>query len=464
MIRTAEPVSPTPTRLRAAVGVAVAGAVLTAVAPAVGVVDASAPPAFTAWPLLTLLALLPAALAALFLARGQELTAAAALVAPAVFTVGRLLNDLQLVVDPLDAARPELFRPASLDPPTPTAGVWLLLVGHVLLIAAGALATLGAEPDVRSERAGFVLPATAGTVAGLGLFTAPFTSTDALVPARGPFDSPALPMLGGLVVAVAAPALAVLAASATTHEARKGGLLGLAAVLLGFALPPIATALAADGVGLAAGPFLVLAGAVALAWPQRTRKATDDVRDRDVELPGRRRLHVIAAVSGLVAAAAAAVGASTDHLVLPGGFPPPTDYAARLLWPAAIATAVLAAVLPAKAAVRPAFAVVTATIPLAAAGALDAVFAATRVAAVQPGPGVWFTAGAVVAAAVAAVAAALAGAVERDEVGTAATEPPLPLVAAVLIAALLALGAFGLPVLRAPDFVPIGAFGLRVGS
>ena len=453
-------------------GVAAAGALLTAVAPAVGVVDGSAPPAFTAWPLLAPLALLPTALAAVFLVRGQVLTAAAALVAPAAFAVGRLLNDVQLLVGPLDASRPELFRPASLEPPSPSAGVWLLLAGHVLLIAAGALATLGAEPDVRSDRASFVLPATAGIVAGIGLFTAPFTSADALIPARGTFDSPTWPMLGGLVLTVAAPALAVLAASSTTTEARKGGLLGLAAVLLGSAVPPIATAFAVDAVGPAVGPFLVLAAAVALAWPQRAGKRDaeeydaeeHDAEEHNVELPGQRRLNAIAAVLGLVAAALAAVGASTDHLVLPGGYPPPADYAARLLWPAAIATGVLAVALLAKSAVRPAFTVVAATVPLAAAGALDAVFTATQVDVVQPGTGVWFTAGALVAAAVAAGTAALAGAVERDEVGTTTTEPPLPLIAATLIAVLLAVGAFSLPVLRAPDYVPIGAFGLRVGS
>ncbi|MFD1151701.1 hypothetical protein ACFQ3T_31590, partial [Saccharothrix hoggarensis] len=237
MIRTAEPVSPTPTRLRAAVGVAVLGSALTAAAPAVGVVDA--PPAFTAWPLLALLALLPAALAVVFLSRGQELTAAAALVAPAVFAVGRLLNDLQVAVNPVAASRPELFRPVDLAAPSPTAGAWLLVAGHVLVIAAGALAvaTLGAEPDVRSEHATFFVPATAGIVAGIGLFAAPFTSTDALIPGRGPFESPTLPMAGGVLVTLAAPALAVLAASATTNEARRGGVLGLAAVVLALALP-----------------------------------------------------------------------------------------------------------------------------------------------------------------------------------------------------------------------------------
>ncbi|MFI9007310.1 hypothetical protein ACIGNX_08790 [Actinosynnema sp. NPDC053489] len=463
MIRTAAPVSPTPTGLRTAVGVAAAGALLTAAAPAVGVVDGSAPPAFTAWPLLALLALLPTALAAVFLARGQELTAAAALLAPAVFAVGRLLGDLQLLVDPVKAARPELLRPASLAEPHPAVGLWLLLAGHVLLVAAGALAaaTLGAEPDVRGERAGFALPATAGTIAGIGLFTAPFTSTDALIPAHGAVDSPVLPMLGGLLLTAAAPVLAVLAASATTDEAREGGLLGLSAVLLAAAVPPLVTALVVDAVGPAVGPFLVLAAAVALAWP---RRVVGDAPKDDVGLPGLRRLHVITAVLGLAAAATAALGASTDLLVLPDGSPPPADYAARPLWPAAVAVGVLAVALLARAAVRPAFAVAAATVPLGAAGALDAVFAATRVDVVEPGAGVWFTAASLLAAGAAAVTAALAGAVERDEVGTTAAEPPLPLVAAALIAVLLSVGAFGLPVLRAPDYVPIGAFGLRVGS
>lgn len=470
MIRTAEPVSPAPTRLRAAVGVALLGSLLSAVAPAVGVVDASAPPAFTAWPLLAVLALAPAALAAAFLARGQELTAAAALIAPAVFAVGRLLNDLQIVVDPIDASRPELFRPASLGAPTPTAGVWLLLAGHVLLIAAGvaAAATLATEPDAPSGRTSFVLPATAGTVAVIGLFTAPFTSTDALIPAHGPLESATLPMLGGLLITLAAPVLAVLAASATTHETRRGGLLGLATVLVTLALRPIATAIAVDRVDFAVGPFMVLAAAVAIAWPRRTDPETsepgDDTAKHEVELPGPRRLHVITGVLGLAAALAAVLGALTDHLALPAGFPSTTDYAARLLWPAAIVTAALAAALLARAQVRPAFTVALATVPMAAAGALDAVVAATQVEAVQPGPGIWFTVLAVVVAAAAAVTAALAGAMERDEVGTTRTEPPLPLIATTLIGALLAIGAFSLPLLQAPDYVPIGAFGLRVGS
>ncbi|MGM1060741.1 hypothetical protein [Saccharothrix sp. Mg75] len=463
MIRTADPVPSTPTRLRAAVGLGLAGSLLGATAPLVGVVDAGAPPAFTAWPLLAVLAFAPTALAAVLLARGHGAGAAASLLAPAAFAVGRLLVDLQVLVGPLDAARPELFRPPALDPPAPAAGAWLLIAGHVLLVAAGALAAAApAEPDARGGRAGFVLPAVAGLLAGAGLVAAPFTSSDALVPAGGALDSPALPMLGGLLLVVAAPALAVLAAGAPTPEVRRGGLLGLAATLVTVALPPIAAGLAVDRLDPAPGPFLVLAAAVLLAWPGRARERNAD--RADPELPGLRRLHAAAGVLGLVAAACAVGGALADQLVLPAGLPAPTAYAARLLWPAAVATAALGAALLVRGAVRPAFAVATAAVPLAAGGALDAVFAATRVDAVQPGPGTWFTAAAVVAALAAAATAALAGAVERDEAGVERAEAPLPLVAGALIAALLAVGAFALPVVEAPDHAPITAFGLRVGS
>ncbi|MBY8850416.1 hypothetical protein K7G98_19135 [Saccharothrix sp. MB29] len=469
MIRTADPVSSAPTRLRPAVGLGLAGSLLGAAAPLVGVVDAGAPPAFTAWPLLAVLAFAPTALAAVLLARGHQVSAAASLIAPAVFAVGRLLVDLQVLVDPLDTARPELFRPATLDAPTPAAGVWLLLAGHVLLVTAGALAaTTLAEPDARAERARFVLPAVAGLLAGAGLFAAPFTSTDALVPARGPLDSPTLPMLGGLLLVVAAPVLAVIAASATTPEARRGGLLGLAAALVTVALPPVATALATDRVSPAAGPFLVLAAAALLTWSQRDRatdRATDRAADRAAGAPNQAARPAPPAHRRgrprLVAAAAAVVGALTDQLVLPVGLPaPPTTPPGSCgppPSPSASGRALLARARP------PAFAVATRpsrSPPPARSTPCSPPRGSTpssRPRHVVHGRGA-------LAALAAAVTAALAGAVERDEAGTASGEAPLPLIAGALIAALLAVGAFALPVIEARDYAPITAFGLRVGS
>ncbi|MEV0678432.1 hypothetical protein AB0I60_18140 [Actinosynnema sp. NPDC050436] len=457
MTRTADLTSPVHPRTRLAVGLAAAGGLCGAIGPLVRVVDGSAPPAYPAWPLLAVLALLPAGVSGYFLLRRREVAAAAALVPAGVVAVGRFLVDLQVVRDPLVAARPELFRPASLVPPQPAFGAWLLLAGHVLVVAAAVLAAGGVDQDgERSQR--FGLPATAGVVAAVGLFTAPYTSTDAFIPAAGPLDARLLPLLGGLLLVLAAPVLAVLAASTGDADARRGGLLGTAAALVALAVPGLVTALALDEVDVTPGPFLVLAAAAALAWSTADRSATDR-EEHDVELPGRRRLMLITGALGVATGVAAALGALVDHLHVPG-VAAPTDYAARLLWPAAAAVTALA-LLP-KA--RPAFTVATATVPLAAGLALDAAFNATRVPSVEPAAGVWFTALAAVLAVAAAVSAGLAGAVERDEEGVERGSPPLPLLAAGSIAGLLALGAFALPVLRAPDYVPITAFGLRVGS
>ncbi|MBW4716062.1 hypothetical protein [Saccharothrix obliqua] len=446
MIRTADPATP-------ALGLAAAGAACAVAGPLVSVVDGSAPPAFTAWPLLAVLALLPVAVSAFFLLRGRSTTAAAALVPAGVFAVGRFLIDLQILRDPVLATRPELLRPDSLSGPEPVFGAWLLLAGHVLTCAAGVVALTRVDREGgRAER--FGLPAAAGVVAAVGLFMAPYRSSDAFIPAGGPLDAPPLPFAGGLLVLLAAPVTAVLAASSGDPDTRRGGLLGTAAALVALGAPGLATASALDRVDVAPGPFLVLAAAVALVW------STTDKKERDLALPGRGRLHVIAAALGVATGASAALGALLDHLAVPEGVTQPTDYAARLLWPAAVAVALLG-LLPRA---RPAFAVATATVPLAAGLALDAAFNATRVPFVEPAAGVWWTALAVVLAAAAAITAALAGAVERDEEGASRVPPPLPLVAACLTAALLAVGAFALPVLRAPDYAPITAFGLRVGS
>ena len=222
-----EPASPASPRLRVAFGLATAGALLCAAAPLLGVVSESddAPPAFTAWPLLAILALLPIALAAAFL-RNHPLVAAGVLAVTGLFAPGRLLVDLQITVDTTYTTRPELFRPTSLTPLTPSTGLWLLVAGHVLVLAAGVLAAVGttAEPggDQSTTRRFLGLVVTAGAVAAIGLFMAPITSTDPLVPTGGPLDAPALAMIGGLLLAAAAPAAGVLAASNPAPENRRG--------------------------------------------------------------------------------------------------------------------------------------------------------------------------------------------------------------------------------------------------
>jgi hypothetical protein len=215
------------------------------------------------------------------------------------------------------------------------------------------------------------------------------------------------------------------------------------------------------------GSVLLLLAAVAHAVLARVLggDAREPAEQKAVELPGVRRLHLTTGVLGLVAAACALGGVLGAQLVVPDGLPLPVGYAERLLWPALIAVAVLSAALIGNvAAARPALTVALAALPLAAGGALDAVFAGTQIGSVKPGGGVWFTVLAVVVAIAAAVTAALAGALEREEVEPTKSEAPLPLVAVVLIGALLALGAFALPVLRGPDYHPVGLLDFRVTS
>jgi hypothetical protein len=70
--------------------------------------------------------------------------------------------------------------------------------------------------------------------------------------------------------------------------------------------------------------------------------------------------------------------------------------------------------------------------------------------------GVWFTGLAMIIAAVAAGLAALAGAVERDDVDLTERGANLAVIVPAAAAVLLAIGAFGLPAVRAPDFVAPG--------
>ncbi len=461
---------PAPVRLRVAFGLAAAGALLSAAGPLTGVVTEDVPPAFTAWPLLLLLAFLPVALAATFL-KNHPAVAAGVLAVTALFAPGRLLVDLQITVDTTYATRPELFRPTSLTPLTPGTGLWLLVAGHVLVLAAGVLAAVATpsedDADQASTRRFLGLVVTAGAVAAIGLFMAPITSTDPLIPTGGPLDAPALAMIGGLLLAVAAPAAGVLAASNPAPENRRGGLLAVAAALAALALPPLVAGLTADGLGVSIGSVLLLLAAVAHAVLAKVlgQDAGELAEQKAVELPGQRRLHLTAGVLGLLAAASALGGVLAAQLVVPEGLPLPVGYAERLLWPALIVVAVLsAALIGNRASARPAFAVALAALPLAAGGALDAVFAATQIGSVKPGNGVWFTVLAVVLAIAAAVTAALAGALEREEVEPTRHQAPLPVVALTLIGSLLALGAFALPVLRGPDFHPVGLLDFRVGS
>ncbi|MEU7525892.1 hypothetical protein AB0A74_09180 [Saccharothrix sp. NPDC042600] len=456
MIRTAEPVAPASTGLRAALGLAVAGAVCGAVGPVLHVVDDTAPPAFTAWPLLALLALLPVAVATYYYARGRATTGAAVLVPLGAFAVCRFLVDLAIALDPVGVSRPELLRVTTLAAPEPAAGLWVLLAGHVLTAAAAVVAVSRLETE--GGRGGrFGLATAAAVVAVAGLLSPPFASLDPFLRAGSVLDGPGPALVGGLLLLVAVPVATLLAASSADDDVRTGGLLGVALTLPALVAPGLAAVAVVDEIFLGVGAVTVMIGAAGLVFAALLPEHV--LKEREGALPGLRRLNLVVAVLGLAAGAFLLVGALTPHLSVPAGLSAPTDYAARLLWPAAAFT--LLALAP-KA--RPAFIAATAAIPLAAGLSLDAVFAATQVATVLPGPGVWSTTVGVVLAIAAVITAVVAGAAERDEEDVTTTSPSLPLIAVALIAGLVAVGAFAMPVVRAPDLTPITALGLRVGS
>ncbi|TWP44888.1 hypothetical protein FKR81_40515 [Lentzea tibetensis] len=454
---------PVAARLRSAWGLAAGGAVLLAAAPLVGVVGGSAPPAFTSWPLLAALALLPVVVSGVLMTRGRPLVAAAVLAAVAAFAPGRLLSDLQIGLDALAVSRPELLRPRSLDPLDPSAGLWLLIAGHLLTLAAGVLAanrSVGDEADASDKLIRVVL---VSAFAAISLLGTPFTSTDVLLLAHGPWDLPLIGLAGGLLVAAAAPLAAALSASSTEPDTRRGGLIGVALAIIAVAAPPLVAGLAADGLGVTWGPIaaLVAAALLLLEHPDRTVRAEQDEK-AELTLPGTARMHAVAGVFGVLAGAATVVGALVPQLTVTAGLTAPENYAAKLLLPAGVAVAVLGAWLLARgvaAAVRPTFLVSLAALPLTAAAALDTVLAATQIAVVQPGPGIWAMAGGLVLAAVAGVCGAVAGAVERED-----TEPeprgetPVPVLATAFGAGLLAVGAFALPAVKAADLVAPGLF------
>jgi hypothetical protein len=81
-----------------------------------------------------------------------------------------------------------------------------------------------------------------------------------------------------------------------------------------------------------------------------------------------------------------------------------------------------------------------------------------------PGAGVWFGALAVLLVLVAAVIATLAGALEREDVDLSELEAQPVLGWVAVLAALLAVGAFGFPAVTGPDYESAGLWTFRIAS
>lgn len=489
-----------PARIRLALAVAALGAIMLAVGPLTQLVTPSVAPGFTAWPLLALLAIAPVGLAASYALSGRSSAASAVVIALALFAPGRALLDWQLIADPNLATRPELLLPTSLLELRPSAGVGFLLAGHALALLAGLIA-YGNEPDAVLDGIGSGAPqddrsaeeaagrlgagqgrlALALSVAGLaavGLTGAPFHSDSPYVVPEAVFDAGFWVVLGGLLVAVAALVATGLAISAADRDAVLGGLAGAAAGVAVLVIPPIVSALVVPALHLAWGPVLALLAAACLlgvGWViVRQPAASTDQPPVDVELPGQARLQLVGGILALVSGAAALLGGLTPLVVFAGSVAAGADtpqlgaYPGRLLLPAGAVMLLLGGALLARriaSVVRPALAVASSTVLLGGAAALDTALTALdgapiplpagiQAVQVSPGSGLWATCLAMLCAVGAACCAGLAGTVERGEVDLTEVGEDRALVAPSIIAGLAAVGAFGLPVLIAPGYLP----------
>ena len=471
-----------------AVGIATAGAVLVAIAPALGVVTSASGAAKGAQPAAAavtgVLALVMPFLAVLLLRGGRVLGSIGVLSGGAAAGVGAVVLDVQLFTGPIDANRFELFRPTSAATLHAGTGAVVVVVGHALVVLAGVLAlwtmrrsALLDDPDVfdtgllgggDAESRGTSLAGRCGrrmsTVTGLAagvaaaaLFAPPLGSADPVVLVSAVVESARPLLIGTALLAVAVLVVTALALVSTSVPAGAGAVAGVALGALGVFAPRLVAAGLLDRISVGVGSVLgtvatlvLLACAAVLARSSRpglSRAPAPADRTTEVRLPNAARMHLLTAVLGLLSGAAAVVAALLPILTTPAGVAQPQIYPARVLLLAGVVlAAVCAGMVTGTIAplLRPVVAIVWVTPVLGADGVLQAVLVATSVPGIGAGPGAWITVLAVLLAAGCGISAGLAGAVERDDVDTSGehnTGRGVAVTAAVAMgAALLGLG------------------------
>lgn len=459
---------------------------LTVVGLGQGLVDGAPPAGFGSGFLLWVLAFAPGVAASLFVLFGRALTGAGVLVGAALVAPGLALVDAQFLVDALRASRPELLVPTSLADLPPSAGIFLLLAGHVAAVVAGGLAAgrAGADPNSdyfaaldrslsgtgRGPAMGWALAA--ATVSIAGLFFAPFQSDNAFLLGHDLVDSPDLVRYGGILLALTLLIGGVAAAGNARPPIARGMGLGLFLAIAWLALPQVFAIASIDWLRFERGgglltlvPMGILVAVLFLVRGDREVAET-----ADETLDGDSPLHLVTGVLGVLTGIAAICGAVGALVVVEGG-DQPVSYANRQLIPAGIVVVLLASALFTRwaGAVRPAFVVSLGAVAVVGVASLDAAFTGTAIpgtafnmpivtAEVHVGAGTWFAVVAIVLAVFAAIAAAIAGGAERDDVDRTEralhTRIAIPAGAAILFA----VGAFALPMITAPDYTAPGIF------
>ncbi len=489
---------PRPRALLLSAGLVTAGAVALAAGALMPVILGGAP-GFTAWPLLVVLALAPAVVVLYAVAARRPGLAAGLVLGLTALAPGRLLLDLQLLADGSLAARPELFladRLLTLPPAGP--GLWSLVAGHLLTLAAGAFAAGTARDEAElagaldGHRRWRLLAPVFGVVGGIGLLLAPLGSGNAYLLAKNAFEGPTVAMAGYLLLAALFPLTVLVAASSPSAGVGKGGFAGAALAALAVGLPPVTAGLLVDRLSVAPGSVMVTVAGLMLLGLAFTRFDVADAgeevtgdRAGEARLPGLFWWRLVTGGLALLAAAAAAAGALAPVLTANGETPVPATPARWLLLGAAVVLAVpaLFVFVPRLSAfARGVVAATWAGVVLAGAGVLSAALSVTEDKAVDPalfgvtlpvplpdevgysaGPGVVWTFVALALAAVAGLAAVITGVVERDDSAETADDTGIDgsrangnVLTPVVAAAVLAIAAFGTPVFTAPGYTAPG--------
>jgi hypothetical protein len=266
-----------------AVGGVWAGALLLAAGPrypvAIAADRVAVGPVFGIWPLLAVLAVVPAVVSVMLLMVHQRAPGLALIASLGAVSVGQLLLTVQLLLDPVRAARAELVAPTGVGELRPGLGGWLLLAGQAATALAG-LAAAREASALRGERSmdepahgprtppgALLLGVGCAVLAGVGVLAAPYVSADPWLVPRSVLDAPVWAAAGGFALAIGIALAVVLACSTPDPRVSIGGLVGVAIGLLGVVAPRVTVAaLAGDrGLRVALGPVLGTVGGLGLA-------------------------------------------------------------------------------------------------------------------------------------------------------------------------------------------------------
>ncbi|MER6761430.1 MULTISPECIES: hypothetical protein [Amycolatopsis] len=462
--------TPSP-RLRAATALLALGALALA-AGAIAPVSPDAGPGYLSWPLLVILAVVPAGIAFAAARSGRHGLAAGLVTGLAALAPGRLILDLQFLVNGSKTIRPELYLPDRLlDRSGVGIGFWLLIAGHLLTLVAGIVAAqvvrerneIAGGDDKRRWR--LIIPLLA-VVAAVGLLMTPVLSDDPFLLARSAFEGPGLALAGYLLLAGALPVAAVLGVSAGSDGVARGTLGGIVAAVLAVAVPTFVAGLAVSGLGVSTGAYLAVVPMALvlvltpLATPQQTQTERTDLAG-EARVPGLTMWRALTALLALLTGIAAAIGAYAPQL---GNS---TDSPARLQLLIAAVLVVLPTpfLLASRTAsfARGVLAVLWAGVVLAGTAVLSTAITASEATGLgglggaisyHLGAGAVFTAIALGLAGLTGLAAVVTGVVERDDTGTEGPRSRVLLPAG--ITAVLAIATFGTPVFTAQDYAPPG--------